>query len=291
MLKDYLALIRPGQHIKNLVLFLPAFFAERFLDTVLLARTFVGFVGFSLLAGGVYILNDYRDIAEDRAHPVKQHRPLAAGRVSPQVALLMMAVLMAGGVGIFAWLDKTALYVATGYVIMNLLYSFRLKHIAILDVCLIALGFEFRIAAGALIAVPHIPLSLWIVIMIFLGALFLALAKRRDDVRLSAGGLQVRKAIHGYNLEFINATMVMMASVMIVSYIFYTISPEVQNRLGSRDLYVTVIFVLMGVMRYMQITFVEEKSANPGRIFLEDRFMQLVVLGWIITLGVLIYGF
>ena len=136
---------------------------------------------------------------------------------------------------------------------------------------------------------PHIELSMWIVLMTFLGALFMALAKRRDDVLLAADGKQVRKSIDGYNLEFINSAMMVMASVLIVSYISYTISPEVQSKFDSQNLYFTVFLVILGVLRYMQITFVEEKSGSPTKILLGDFFLQLTIAGWFITFVILIY--
>ncbi|MDX2284093.1 MAG: decaprenyl-phosphate phosphoribosyltransferase [Bacteroidia bacterium] len=289
MWKAYLELLRPGQYLKNLLLFLPAFFALRIREPGLLLRTLAGFACFCLVASAVYIFNDYLDREADRQHPRKQHRPLASGRVSPLYALLLMGLLLIFGVAGFWLLDPTAFYLISAYVFLNLLYSLRIKHVAIVDIFIISLGFLIRIGTGATVAVPHIPVSMWLVLMIFLGALFLALAKRREDVVLALEGREVRKAIDGYNLEFINGAMVIMASVLTVSYISYAISPEVQARFGSHDLYLTVFFVLLGVLRYMQITFVEGKSGNPSRVFLSDRFLQLTILGWMITFAWLIY--
>jgi 4-hydroxybenzoate polyprenyltransferase len=289
MLRDYVALMRPAQYVKNLSLFLPAFFALRLDEPAVLLRTLAGFAAYCLTASGVYIFNDYLDREEDSLHPVKRSRPLAAGKVSPSGALLLMGLLLMAGVALFLLLDKSAFYLVSAYVILNLLYTFRVKQIAILDLVFIAAGFMIRIATGAALAEPHIPLSLWIELMIFLGAMFLGLAKRRDDVLLSAQGAQTRKSAKGYNLEFINAGMVIMASVLIVSYIFWTLSPEVQQRLGSSSLHLTVVFVLIGVLRYLQITFVEGESGNPGKVFLQDRFLQLTLLGWILSFVLLLY--
>ncbi|MEL6593165.1 MAG: prenyltransferase, partial [Bacteroidota bacterium] len=146
-----------------------------------------------------------------------------------------------------------------------------------------------RVVVGSLVVEEPIALSMWIVLMTFLGALFLALAKRRDDVLLAEEGNKVRKSIDGYNLEFINGAMMIMASVLIVSYISYVSATEVQENLHSNQLYVTVLFVILGVLRYMQITFVEERSGSPTRILLGDRFIQLTLLGWVLTYVVLIY--
>ena len=289
MIKAYLSLLRPHQYLKNLVLALPAFFALRINEWEVIWKTAVGIICFSLVASAVYILNDYLDQEEDRKHPIKKYRPIASGTIPGKHALILMGSLLVVIVPIFFLLDKYAFYLISGYVFLNVLYTFRLKHIPILDIFIISLGFLIRIATGAVIADPHIPLSMWIVLMIFLGALFLALAKRRDDVLLAAEGNKVRKAIDGYNLEFINGAMMIMASVLIVSYISYTISPEVQQKLGSQYLYITVLFVLLGVLRYMQITFVEQKSGSPTKVFLRDSFLQLTILGWIVAFIVLIY--
>ncbi|MEM7372203.1 MAG: UbiA prenyltransferase family protein [Bacteroidota bacterium] len=289
MIKAYLTLLRPHQYLKNLVLILPAFFALRINEWEVIWRTIIGIIGFSLVASAVYILNDYLDQEEDRKHPVKKHRPIASGIVSGKNALVLMGILLVLFVPMFYWLDKHAFYLISSYVFMNVLYTFKLKHIPILDIFIIALGFLIRIATGATIATPDIPLTMWIVLMIFLGALFLALAKRRDDVLLAAEGNKVRKSIDGYNLEFINGAMVIMASVLVVSYLSYTISPEVQQKFGSEYLYLTVAFVLLGVLRYMQITFVEEKSGSPTKVFLQDSFLQLTILGWVIAFVILIY--
>ena len=171
----------------------------------------------------------------------------------------------------------------------NLFYSFRLKHIPILDITLLSIGFVLRLYIGSAAAGPgEVPLSMWIVLITFLFALFLALAKRRDDVLLSAEGKKVRKAIDGYNLEFINGAMMVMASVVIVSYISYCISEEVIHRLKTDKLFFTVIFVVLGILRYMQITFVEQKSGNPTKVLMKDLFLQLVIVGWLASFVLLV---
>lgn len=167
------------------------------------------------------------------------------------------------------------------YILLNIAYSLKLKHIPIVDIFIIAIGFVLRIFAGA--TVIGVTSSMWIIIMTFLLALFLGLAKRRDDVKLSFQGLQTRKNINGYNLEFINAAMILMAGVIIVSYILYTVSEEIIQRLGTQYLYLTTFFVILGIMRYMQITFVEEAGGSPTEIVLKDRFLQITILLWLFS--------
>jgi 4-hydroxybenzoate polyprenyltransferase len=171
---------------------------------------------------------------------------------------------------------------------MNIAYSLYLKHVAIIDVTVIAIGFVLRLFVGA--AVTDIELSMWIVIMTFLLALFMALAKRRDDVLIYLNtGKKMRKVIDGYNLQFLDAAMAIMASVVIVAYTIYTTSAEVVERVHSQYLYLTALFVILGIMRYLQITFVQKESGSPTRIVLKDRFVQLTLIGWILSFVWILY--
>jgi 4-hydroxybenzoate polyprenyltransferase len=250
-------------------------------------KTLLVYGAFCLVASSIYILNDYIDREDDRKHPAKRFRPLAAGTVSEKTALIAMFLLALTGSLISLMVGVKIFYFIATYIIINILYSFKLKHIAIIDVFIISIGFILRLFIGA--SVGNIPLSMWIVLMTFLLALFLAFAKRRDDVLLALEGTKTRKSIDGYNLEFINGAMTIMAAVVIVSYIFYTISPDVQDKHQSKSLYLTVFFVLLGVLRYMQITFVEGKSGSPTKVLIKDVFLQLVLLGWLGSFIFLIY--
>ncbi len=257
-------------------------------DFNLLMKTMIAFIAFSLVASSVYIFNDYHDIEEDRKHPTKKNRPLASGKVSKQSAKTVMIILLMFGLAISYLLKSTVFYLILSYFILNLLYTLKLKHIVIIDTFIIATGFVIRIFVGS--QTGNIWLSMWIIIMTFLLALFIALAKRRDDVLIYLEtGDKARKIIDGYNLEFLNTSMVIMASVVIVSYIMYTISSDVVSRMHSENLYLTVVFVILGLLRYMQITIVEKKSGSPTEMLLRDRFLQLSILGWIATFILLIY--
>ncbi|MEM9721751.1 MAG: UbiA prenyltransferase family protein [Bacteroidota bacterium] len=283
----YLHLLRPHQWIKNFFLYLPAFFAQRITEGLLVGKISLTVIGFSAIASSVYIFNDYQDREDDRLHPSKRNRPLAAGTVSINSAFTLFGVLLIMGFSLLFWVSLQAGYWALGYLFLNLAYSLFLKQIPIIDLYLIAMGFVIRIALGA--SVDAIPLSMWIILMTFLLALFIGLAKRRDDVSLAAEGKNVRKSISGYNLPFINGAMMIMASVLIVSYISYTISADTQEKFSNPYLYVTVFFVILGILRYMQLTLVEERSGTPTLILWKDRFLQLTILGWLISFVVLIY--
>jgi len=287
-LLDIIKLMRPHQYIKNIFIFLPLFFALQITNTTLLLQSSIAFIAFSLTASAIYILNDYHDIKEDRLHPKKRSRPLASGAISRQKAITIMIILFIIGTTLMSLLSLNATAILSTYVIMNIAYSFYLKHIAILDVTTIAIGFVLRLFIGS--AVTGITLSMWIVVMTFLLALFMALAKRRDDVLIYLDtGKKMRKVIDGYNLQFLDGAMMIMASVVIVAYTLYTTSPEVVYRVGSEYLYLTALFVILGIMRYLQITFVLLDSGSPTKIVLKDRFIQLTLLGWIVSFGWILY--
>lgn len=280
-MSEIIKLLRVQHYIKNLFIFLPLLFSLSFTDIQGIRDTFIVFVLFSLLASSVYIFNDFLDINEDRAHPTKKNRPLACGSVSKKSAIFLILALSITSLALSFLLSKTLFSVLLLYFILNIFYSIKLKHIAILDIFIIASGFVLRLFAGSSVAGIH--LSMWIISMTFLLALFLALAKRRDDVLLSLDGQQTRKNIDGYNLEFVNASMVLMAGVVIVSYIMYTISPEVTMRLGTEYLYLTSFFVILGILRYMQITFVEENSGSPTKVVIKDTFLKLTIFFWLLS--------
>lgn len=280
--------MRPHQYIKNFFILLPLFFAMKITDMTLLTNALIAFIAFSLTASAIYTLNDYHDIAEDKHHPKKKDRPLASGEISKSQAIAIMGVLFTIGFSLMSLLSLKAVGIMAAYVVMNIAYSLYLKHVAILDVVIIAIGFVLRLFIGS--AVTDIPLSMWIVVMTFLLALFMALAKRRDDVLIYLDtGKKMRKVIDGYNLQFLDTAMAIMASVVIVAYTIYTTSAEVVARVHSEYLYLTSLFVILGIMRYLQVAFVLKDSGSPTKIVLKDRFMQLTLMGWSLSFAWILY--
>ncbi|MGD9581596.1 MAG: decaprenyl-phosphate phosphoribosyltransferase [Vampirovibrionia bacterium] len=287
MIKEYFKLLRPHQYLKNLFIFTPIIFGLQINNFSLLEKALLAFIAFSLVASSIYIFNDIKDIKEDEKHPTKKLRPIASGKITKNSALKSMGILFIAGMALGFFLNITFLYILLGYFVMNILYSLWLKHISILDISIIATGFVLRVFAGSVVV--DIFASEWIIIMTFLLALFLALAKRRDDVLLTTTGESTRKNIDGYNLEFINASMLIMASIVIVAYIMYTLSPITTVKFNTNDLYLTTFFVITGLLRYMQITFVENNSGSPTNILLKDRFLQLIILLWLASFIIIIY--
>ncbi len=287
--KKLFSLLRVHQYVKNLFIFMPLFFMGMITDVEMLIRTSVAFVLFSLITSSVYIFNDYHDEQDDRNHPVKKFRPIASGDISGRLALGIAAIMLAAGLIPGMFLDMDFVYLSLTYLALNAIYTLWLKRVAIIDVVLVSLFFVIRIFIGS--AVTGISLSMWIVIMTFLLAMFLSLGKRRDDLEIFANsGNKTRKVVDGYNIEMVNSSMVIMAGVIIVAYLMYSISSEVMARLGTDKMYVTTLFVIVGVMRYMQICSIEKNSGSPTKVFLKDAFLQLSVLGWLVAVGIVIYG-
>jgi 4-hydroxybenzoate polyprenyltransferase len=277
------------QWAKNLFVFIPLFFSGHLFDWSYYPSLMLGFIAFSLVASSIYIINDYRDIEDDKKHPEKRTRPLASGAVSKPAAVVICVILLLAGFALAYFIRDKFLFVLAIYFVLNLAYSFGLKTIPILDIFIVAIGFVLRIKAGAVIAL--VGLSEWLTIMVFLLALFMAIGKRRDDVLLKlSSGTDMRKSIKGYNLEFLNVVLALVCAVIVVAYFMYTMSDEVIARMGTYRLYYTCLFVLAGIMRYLQIIFVQAKAGSPTKILYKDRFIQLALLLWIVSFYLIIYS-
>jgi decaprenyl-phosphate phosphoribosyltransferase len=287
-MKYYLILLRPKDWAKNVFLFIPLFFAGEFFNLAKMLDVFWGFVSFCSVASSIYIINDLRDIEDDRKHPVKSKRPIASGEVSIKAAIVISALLVIGGF-LMAWFIRDKfLFVIAIYFLINLAYSLGLKNVPILDINILAIGFVLRIKGGSVIA--YIPLSEWIIIMVFLLAIFMAIGKRRDDVLLKLStGNDMRKSIKGYNLEFLNTLLALTTSVIIIAYFMYTMSEEVKYRLGTYRLYYTCFFVMAGLMRYLQLIYVNADSGSPTKILYKDRFIQIVIILWVSSFYSILY--
>lgn len=284
----YLKLLRPKEWIKNFFILIPVFFAGELFVTDKLIPLTLAFIAFSCIASSIYIINDYRDIEDDKKHPVKCKRPLAAGTVSKTAAIVICALLIIGGLGIAYLISQKFLFILTLYLILNLGYSYGLKNISILDIIIVAAGFVLRVKAGGTVAV--VGISEWLNIMVFLLALFMAIGKRRDDVLLKlSSGTDMRKSIKGYNLEYLNVALSLVCAVIVVAYFMYTMSPEVEARFGTYRLYYTCLFVLGGILRYLQIIFVQAASGSPTKILYKDRFIQLTIALWVASFYVILY--
>lgn len=267
---------------------MPLFFAGLIDDWVLLFDVAVVFIGFCCATSAVYIFNDLQDLDEDRAHPNKKNRPLASGRISIQIAIKLMILLLLFAGIILTYMSQRALMVTCLYVFMNVLYSLLLKRLAIIDVCIIALGFVLRLAVGS--SAANVPLSLWIIVMTFLLALFLALAKRRDDVRYyEMTGEKRRAAVRGYHLINIDASLILIAIITAITYVLYTFSDEIVRRLNTDYLFLSAVFVCMGLSRYLFITIVKGEGRSPVAAILSDKLLQMSVVLWLFYFSWVLY--
>jgi 4-hydroxybenzoate polyprenyltransferase len=285
---ELVKLIRPQQWVKNLFVFIAPFFAGILFQKDVFFDVTIGFIAFSLAASSIYILNDIRDVAEDSAYPKKKHRPIASGKISKALAIVIMLVLCLAALSISTLTNTYFTGILGLYIMINVAYCFGLKHVSILDMVLISFGFVLRTMGGGVIA--DVPLSQWLVIIIFLLSLFLALAKRRDDILIfNESGNTIRKSSSKYNLEFINSAITMVSTTLIIAYLMYTISDEVVERMDFEYLYFTGIFVILGVLRYLQKTLVENDSSSPVRVIYTDRFIQLTLILWGLSYFIILY--
>lgn len=291
-MKHYIQLLRPLQWIKNGFVFAPAFFSTNLLKSEFFWPTLVVFVSFCLISSAIYCFNDLRDVEADRLHPKKCKRPIASGAVSIKGGYVMMMLCTIGALLLIPLAQSPNthfLYIIIGsYWLMNIAYCIRLKQIAILDVTIIAIGFVMRVLAGG--ATTDIWISHWLVLMTFLITLFLAFTKRNDDYRLyEQTGTKPRVSITGYNKIFINEATAIIASVTMVCYIMYTMSPEVIERMGTRYVYLTSGWVLAGLLRYLQNMIVYGLSGSPTKSLVKDHFIQVCIIGWIASFFAIIY--
>ena len=290
-MRNLIQLIRPHQWIKNLIVLLPVFFGGALLRWNAVYAGLITTLAFSLTASSIYCLNDIIDINDDRQHPVKRNRPLASGAVSIVRGYILMGLMFILSMTSTFLLPSHQVETASVilfYWLLNIAYCLRLKRYAIIDVCIVAFGFVLRILAGGY--ATNIQLSKWIVLMTFLLMLFLSFAKRRDDVvRMNETGHAPRQNTIRYNLTFINQDITITASVTLVCYIMYTMSPETIQNFHTDYLYLTSVFVLLGLLRYIQISVVDKKSGDPTKVMIHDRFMQLTVLAFGLTFLFIIY--
>lgn len=295
MIKSVLQILRPYQWVKNFFVFMPLFFGHQLMNVPLLINTIAAFFAFSFVASSIYCFNDIIDVEDDRRHVEKCHRPIASGKISVATGYILMFVMLALSIALSFALPNDVVsttlplpYIIIIYWLMEMAYCIRLKRIAIIDLCILSMGFLLRIAAGG--AATGILLSHWLIMMTFLLTLFLGFAKRRDDVlKFQKTKIPPRHNTKRYNLTFVNDATTVTGSVMLVCYIMYTVSPETIANFDNRHIYLTTIFVLLGVLRYMQLAVVDEKSGDPTKVLLRDPFTQVIVLCWAVAFLFIIY--
>jgi 4-hydroxybenzoate polyprenyltransferase len=287
-IKNFAKLIRAKDWIKNSFLFIPIFFSGELNNFEKLLKVVFAFIAFCLVSSAIYILNDYKDKEEDKLHPFKKYRPLAAGVINPTFALGLMVFMLLSGLIVGLLLPSWFILILITYALINVGYSLGLKKISIVDLIIVAMGFILRVMAGGVAA--NVAISRWLVIMVFLLSLFIVVTKRRDDIlEFLKTGKVLRTTINHYNLDYVNTVISMLSGMIILAYMLYTISPEVVERLDSNYLYLTGIFVVAGLMRYLQIILVENSGGSPVNIIYTDRFIHITILLWLISFFTILY--
>jgi len=288
MLREILRSMRIYQWTKNLVLFAGVIFTLKFLEPARLVDAGIGFLLFSLAASGIYLLNDVVDVERDRLHPEKRTRPVASGALPVRAATAAALALLAVGLGGSLLLGLRFGLTAVAYVILTIGYSLVLKHVVLLDVLSIALGFVLRAVAGVeLIAdrsapgSPPIEISAWLLVCAFFLALFLAIGKRRHELALlETSASRHRAALGGYTSKLLDQLVAVVTSATVLAYSIYTIAPETAAKFHGRPLHLTIPFVLYGIFRYLYLMYAEEKGGNPSEHLLRDRATLVNVVLW-----------
>ena len=284
--RDIFRLMRPRQWTKNLAVFAAIVFSGRLFDLSTLGTVTLAFVALCLVASGQYALNDALDADKDRLHPLKRDRPVAGGRISRPVALGIAAALVAAGLALSTWLSARFLAVVVGYVVLQVLYAMWLKNVSIVDMLSIAAGFVLRAAAGALVI--SVPVSPWLVLCSGLLALFLAAAKRRNEVvLLGLSAATHRPVLAEYSAELLDSFMVTLSAATVTSYALYTFF---ETRAPANSMMLTIPFVIYGVLRYQYLVLRKEGGGRPEDVLLGDRPMLLDIALWAGSAVVALYA-
>jgi len=289
IVRGLLISLRPYQWVKNTLVFGGLIFSRSLLNWEAIWLSSAGFILFCMASSSVYLLNDLRDLEEDRRHPAKRLRPLAAGTIKPAVARIVLVSLLAGSViGGFGLKVGFGIVLST-YLLLNVGYSLGLKHVVILDVMVVALGFVLRAVAGA--AVIGVPASPWLILCTLMLALLMGFGKRRHELTLLEDQAQNhRRSLEGYSVQFLDLMMTIAAAAAVVMYALYTMADETVLRLGTHNLVLTVPFVIYGIFRYLFLIHKRSGGGDPARVFFTDLPTLVNVGLWVVIVCFILYA-
>jgi 4-hydroxybenzoate polyprenyltransferase len=288
VLLNLLISLRPGQWTKNLFVFAALVFAQRLTDTDAVVTAVVAFFVFCALSSTVYLVNDVLDRQQDQRHPLKAHRPIASGAISPALALIVAALLGVAAMIVALGLGWHFFQIAAGFLVLLIAYSAFLKHIVILDVLTIAAGFALRAAAGA--AAIAVPISHWLLVCTTLLALFIALSKRRHELTLlTEKAIDHRPILGDYTPYLLDQMISVVTASTLIAYAFYTISPETTAKFGTDLLSLTIPFPLYGIFRYLYLVHRRDKGGSPAELVVNDRPLLVCVALWALSVILIIY--
>jgi 4-hydroxybenzoate polyprenyltransferase len=281
--------LRRDQWTKNLIVFAGVIFGRHLFEPGDFARAVAAFAIFCALSGVVYLVNDLLDRESDRRHPLKSARPIASGALSPSVAAVAAALLGGAALAASFWLRPAFGLVVVAYAVLQALYSASLKHIVILDVLTIALGFVLRAVAGAVVIA--VPVSQWLLICTILLALFLGLSKRRHEIVLLADhATGHRPILQEYSPYLLDQMIAVVTASTLMAYAFYTMDPDTVARFGTDRLALTIPFPLYGIFRYLYLVHQKRGGGSPSEMLVNDRPLLLCVALWGAAVIVIVYG-
>ncbi len=288
MIKNLILTLRPKQWSKNLIIFAGVIFSQNFLKVNYLLKSIAAFIVFCLLSGVVYIINDIVDRKADQKHPEKSKRPIAAGRFKVNIAIICAIILVLIALISAYFLNFSFFLVALSYFLLMIAYSFFFKKIVILDVIIVATGFALRTFAGTVVIAVEI--SVWLFLCSILLALFLAISKRRHElVYLDNGGFSHRTVLGQYSKLLLDQLISIVTAATIIAYSIYTIAPETITKFHSKNLVLTIPFVLYGIFRYLYLIYQKQMGGSPERVLLEDKPLIVSVLVWFLSILLIIY--
>jgi len=280
--------MRPAQWTKNFFIFAALVFARKFFDWPSFLKVAEAFLLYCLLTGSLYLFNDFMDLKEDRAHPIKSRRPLASGAIPPGLALIIFSI---GSLAALLWalaLNWPFFLITVAYFLLQVAYSFKLKHIVILDIFVLASGFVIRVAAGGLVI--NVPISSWLLICTSLLALFIGMSKRRHElVILEDKAADHRPILKEYSPYLLDQMISVVTASTVIAYCLYTISPETVEKFGTRNLIYSSIFVLYGIFRYLYLVHQKGWGGNPEELVIKDKPLLIAIILWGFFIFLIIY--
>lgn len=286
---NYLKLIRVHQWVKNLFVFVPLLFSLHLFDKDYFLTTLFAFVIFCLASSLIYVINDIIDIEADKSHPTKNKRPLPAGEISKKSAMIVVAILAVIQVILLPNFNVEFIYFVTGFIVLNIFYSFWFKQIVILDVFSIAAGFSIRVLAGAVVIM--VPISSWLILTTMFISLFLGVMKRHSELVLVEGNEDApsRKVLSQYSLNFADQMATIAAAAVIICYALYSVSERTVNIFGTENLIYTTPFVVYGIFRFMYLEYISNKGDNTTKIVFTDVQLIITIVAYTITTILIIY--
>jgi 4-hydroxybenzoate polyprenyltransferase len=288
MIQDIIQAMRPHQWTKNFFIYAALIFSQNIFNLTLLLKATIAFSAFCLISSALYIFNDLKDMEEDKRHPLKSKRPIASGKIKKSTAILAVIILSLLGFSSAFTLNKNYFIIILVYFLIQMAYSIKLKHIVILDVFVVALGFLIRVVAGGLAI--EVSLSSWLLICTILLALFLALSKRRHElVLLEDSASDHRPILQEYSPYLLDQMIAVVTASTVIAYCLYTISEETVTKFGTANLIFTVPFVLYGIFRYLYLIHQKSEGGSPEALLIKDKPLLIDIFLWIVAAIIILY--